>query len=170
MAVGERGLAVRGRPDGRYDVYTSQWGGSDGALASVTRGRSPLAVPGIDWRRRPEPVEFDPFVASLDYLSTAMVYREHGATTAFLPLWFGLPLADHVATSTAGVLVAVRSVAEARSLRQWFRRLKGRLADALITGHLPLSAAPLVLLAAARNLHPRERYVGFSGRTGPDVP
>jgi hypothetical protein len=152
-------------------VYASQWGGSDRVLASVTRGRSPLAVSGIDWRRRPEPVEFDRFVASLDYLSTAMVYREHGATTAFLPLWFGLPLADHVAPPTAGTLVAVRSVPEARALRQWFRRLKGRLADALLTGHLPLSAAPLVLSAAVLSLRPRELYgEGFSERTGPDGP
>lgn len=158
--MAERAVLTRRRPDRRYDVLDARWGATDRALAAVDSGVPPELVEGIDWHRRPDPLPFRRLVATLDYLSTELVYRtDRGDTTVFLPVWFGLPLADTLADPTAGALVSVESLTDVRTLRAGFRTLKAGVADALLAGTLAAPAAPLVICAAIGALSGRERYV-----------
>lgn len=177
--VAERARLARERADGSYAVATSRWGGTDRALAAVCAGIPPTALPGISWETQQERPDFLSVVAELDVLSTELLYRVTSEkTTPLLSLWFGLPLAATTARPTVGALVAVESVSDARALRRWFRSLKGTLADAVTDGLLPLSVAPLVLVAAVVHLSGRERYLlpfpgtaePLSTNTGPDGP
>lgn len=172
MAVAERAVLARGRPDGRYDVFLSRWGGTDRVLAAVAAGRSPFALAGVRWRAGPTGVRFGTLVAALDYPATEMVYRQDGTTTALLPLWFGLPLSDVMAAPTLGALVGVRSLPDARAVRAWFRRVKGALADAVVAGSLPAPVAALAPLAAVGSLRGRPVHVAvdLSAMPGPDAP
>lgn len=164
--VAERALLARERADGSYAVATSRWGGTDRMLAAVCSGIPPIDLPGISWAAQQNRLDFLSVVASLDVLSTEVLYRvASGETTPFLPLWFGLPLVSTTARPTVGALVAVESVHDARALRRGFRSLKGALADAVAAGTLPLSAVPLVLVAAVVHRSGRERYLlPFPGR------
>ena len=157
--MAEQAVLARRRPDGRYDISHSRWGGTNRALAGVVDGVDPAHLPGLEWERRTRGVSFATLVAQLDYLSTAVCYRATTETTPFLALWFGLPFADESAARTAGALVSVSSLADARSLRVAFRTLKGTLTDALVGGDLPSPAAPLVLLAWLAGQRSREIHV-----------
>jgi len=182
--MGERALLARTDSDGCSSLAVSQWGGSESAIDAVCTGTPPTALPDCSWRQRARVREFQTVVARLDYLGTAAVYRvpnQHpveSPATVFLPLWFGLPFATVTANPRVGGLVAVDSLADVRALRRWFRRLKGRLADAITTGSLPIPAATAVLCLAIVSLRHRERYVTvapgtaerFSPETGPDGP
>lgn len=158
--MAERALLVTERRDGGCALATSRWGGTDDALAAVCAGTDPGVLPGVSWSSDGRQPRFSSVVATLDFLSTEVLYRvRDGDTTVYLPVWFGLPLSDRVAAPTVGALVAVESLADARTLRRQFRRLKGALADAVSTGRLPASSPPLVLAAAIANLTDRERHL-----------
>lgn len=160
--VAERAVLARERADGSYAVAISHWGGTDRLLAAVCSGIPPNALPSISWKPRQDHSNFVSVVASLDVLSTELLYRVAGGkTTPFLALWFGLPLASTSAHPAVGALVAVDSLLDARALRRWFRWLKGSLADAVTAGAIPMVAAPLVLSAAISRLSARERYLSL---------
>jgi hypothetical protein len=159
VRVAERAVLARSRNDGRYDLAAARWGGTDRALGRVCAGTAPGSLPGVSWQDGPT-LGFVRLRRSLDYLSTAALYRVRPAgTTAFLPLWFGLGLPSARPSATIGALVAVASLPDARRLRSQFRALKGRLVDALASGTLPATAAPGVLVAAVAGLEARERYL-----------
>lgn len=177
--MAERAILAVGRPDGRCAVATSRWGGTDRALAAVCAGTEPSGLPGVSWTYRESAPDFVSLATHLDYLSTAALYRTCGGeTTVFLPLWFGLPLADLSPSPTAGALVAVDSVSDARTLRRQFRRLKGHLADAVVAGHAPVPVAVYGLWSGVAGLSDRERVLSpLPGRAevlyqgeGPDRP
>ncbi|MEF8784832.1 MAG: hypothetical protein V5A45_02785 [Haloarculaceae archaeon] len=177
--VAERALLASERADGSYAVATSRWGGTDQMLAAVCAGIPPSALPTLSWNAQRDRPDFLSVVATLDVLSTELLYRvANGETTPFLSLWFGLPLASTTARPTVGALVAVESLADARAIRRWFRSLKGNLADEVTAGTLSPSVVPLILVAAVIHLSGRERYLlpfpgtaePLSTNTGPDGP
>lgn len=168
-------LATAGDVD--YSVKVAHWGGTDAAVAAVCAGTPPDSLPAVEWQSTGTTPGFGTAVASLDFLTTATVYRVRETTTVFLSLWFGLPLATAMASPAVGALVAIDSLAEARRLRRQFRTLKNTLADALVAGYLPAPAVPSALRGAIAMLTGRERYLSvpcgaehLSAETGPDVP
>jgi hypothetical protein len=162
--VAERGLLAREPPDGRYTVAPSRWGGPDRALAGVCAGTAPTDLPGVDWVELGSKPDFTAAVTSIDVLATELCYRvADREVTAFLPLWFGLPLASVRAHPNVGALVGIESLAEVRTYRRWFRSLKGELADAVTAGTIPWPVVPLVLVASIDSLAPRERYLSVVG-------
>ena len=140
------GLLVRVR-DGRVDCLHAQWGGSDAAIGAVLDGGQPVEAVA-DWQPAGRKPSLSACLADLDSLRLSAVYLQDGATRVYRPLWFGLPTAGLVAEPTAGVLVRVRSLADARRLRHDWRTLKGLVAEAVTAGRLPLPVVPLVLRAA----------------------
>lgn len=157
--MAERAVLARERSDGRFDVWSAQWGGTERVVAAVCAGRSPLWVPGTVWHLQTIGLEHEAVVETLDYLSTGALYRvQRGETTTFLPLWFGLPFSRTPSATTTGALVAVDSLAEMRHLREWFRRLKGSIAEALLAGDLPAVAGPLVLQTTLAALGGEQYY------------
>lgn len=157
--MAEQAVLARRRQSGRYDLYRSQWAGTNEALIAVSNGKSPTVLDGVEWSSYRSDVMFREVVGSLDYLSTALCYRVGAETTIFLGLWFGLPLPDESATRTAGALVSIDSLADARRLRVQFRTLKKALADGLVAGTVPTSAAPLALSAWVTGQSERETYL-----------
>lgn len=157
--MAERAILARRRCGGRYDCYLSQWGGTNRALAAVCAGVSPSALP-VSWEHRRKMDEFSDVVATLDCLSTEVLYRERqSGTTAFVSFWFGLPLSTASPSGDPGAVVEIFSVQDAMLLRDRFQRLKNALADALVTGDLPPIVAPILLLSAIAGLDRREQYV-----------
>lgn len=176
-SVAERAILARERSDGRYSVATSRWGGTDRALAAVCAGRSPIALRDVTWEPGDERPNFHSVVEQFDYLSMAVCYRVRPTgTIVYLSLWAGLPLTVDTARSSAGALVAVESLPDARTVRRWFRQFKGSIADEISRGNLPVSAAPRLVYAAIASLTDRERYLSIlpgtaerlSPGTGPD--
>jgi hypothetical protein len=157
--MAERAVLARVRRDGRYDAARSRWGGTDRALAAVFAGIPADRLPDVTWTRWQTGVTSSTLVDSLDYLSTSLCYRVTDDTTAFLACWFGLPLVDESADRAAGALVAVNSLDDARRIRRRFRRLKGALADALVAGLLPATAAPFVVAGWVAGLADRATYL-----------
>ncbi len=166
--MAERAALVRRNGRGGWNVYRSQWGGTDRALAAVCAGVAPSGL-AASWEHDRSVDSFTGAVAGLDYLGVELVYREHRGAEPFLALWFGLPVEAAEPHLQAGAAVAVRSLQDARRLRAAFRRDKNRLADALETGALPASAAPFVLLGWTRRLPARELYVVWRGVGFSDV-
>jgi hypothetical protein len=162
--MAEQAVLARRRANGRYDLSRSRWAGTNAALAAVTGGTNPAVLDGVEWRHYRSDVSFPEVVESLDYLSTALCYRAGTGTTTFLCLWFGLPLPDESAPRTAGALVAVNSLADARRLRARFRTLKGALADGILAGALAASTVPFALAAWVTGQSGREVYIpAYSG-------
>jgi hypothetical protein len=157
--MAERAVLARRRRNGRYDLSRSRWAGTNEALAAVTSGSNPAALDGVEWRQYRSDVAFPELVGSLDYLSTSLCYRVGTETTTFLCLWFGLPLPDDSTPRTAGALLSVGSLPDARRLRARFRALKGNLADGQVAGTVPASAAPFVLSGWVTGQPERETYL-----------
>ncbi len=165
--MAERAVLACEREDGRYAVFRSRWGGTDRALGVVCAGISPGSLP-VSWEPTRVESDFPSSVEGFDFLGIEACYRDRrGKTTPFVSLWFGLPLTPIRANPGTGALVEVRSVDDARQVREAFRRLKGRLADALVAGHCPATVAPVALRSALAALDGRERHL-FSppGRPG----
>lgn len=168
--MAERAALVRRQGRGEWNVYRSQWGGTDRALAAVCGGVVPSGL-AVSWRPDRSVDSFTEAVAGLDYLGVELVYREPRGVKPFLALWFGLPLetAEPHPQPQAGATVEIRSLKDARRLRAAFRRDKNRLADALETGALPASAAPFVLFGWIHRLQGRELYVVSRGIGTSDI-
>lgn len=148
--MAERGRLACERPDGLVDVFRARWGGSDAALARVVAGPPRAAFVVADWRVHCRGITRQTVLDRLDYLSTAALYwvRPDGVSVA-LPLWFGLPGFER-ADPGLGAVVGVRSLPDARRLRQCWRALKGAVADELLARRLPPAGAPVALLGALR--------------------
>ena len=157
--MAEWAVLARRRVHGQYVIDRARWGGTNQALARVVAGTPPAALPGVEWSRFRTVADFPPSLTDLDYLSTSVCYRVRTAVTPFLSLWFGLPLAAESAARTAGALLEVHSVTDACRLRARFRRLKGALADAIVTGTLPPLAAAFALVAWVLWIPDRETHL-----------
>lgn len=164
--MAERAVLARQCESGQWEVCRSQWGGTDRALAAVCAGTAPSGLP-VTWTCDRTASGFAEAVAGLDYLGTELLYRDRRAVTPFLALWFGLPLPAAEPAPHTGAAVEVRSLGDARRLRVAFRRLKGRVVDALGAGRLPATVPPWVLLGALSRLTGRELYVVWSNDGSP---
>ena len=167
--MAERAILAHERGDGRYAVSRSRWGGTDRALAAVCAGTAPSSLP-VAWQFERPVDDFPALVRDFDYLGTEVCYRDRaGETTAYMSLWLGLPLASARPDGGAGALVEVRSLADARRLRDAFRRLKSRLAETLQAGDCPATVPPVILRGVLAGLAGRERYVAVSEAAGGDL-
>jgi hypothetical protein len=149
--VGERALARYERPDGRYDVFASQWAGNSHVLASALGNCAAGlgALERADWERngcasREEVVE------RLDYLSITVIYEFSGdGIRVRLPVWLGL---DSLARDDGplppgfGALIPVGSVAEALRVRLGTRWLREAAARAVEVGLVSVPAAVTLLV------------------------
>jgi len=149
--MGERALARCERPDGRHDVFYSQWAGDGDLLLRVLRGgRDGLGVlERLDWERRGS-VPSDGVVERLDYLSTAVVYDVSVQRVRVrLPVWLGLDSLAHDGGPLPpgfGALIPVRDVAAAVRVRLGTRWLREAAARAVEAGVLPVHAAVKLLI------------------------
>ena len=163
VAVGERALALYERPDGRYDVFASQWAGEWAAIAAVlaSDGTHPAVLDRYRWERR-DAGPRAALLADLDYLSTAAVYElSPEAVRVSVPVWLGL---DALAVESDqlpaefGVLVPVNGVHDAIRTRLGCRWLKAAAGRAVETGLLSVPQAVrllvLFLLPASRDVPP----------------
>jgi len=166
--MGERAVLVQRQESGGWTVYRSQWGGTEWALSAVCAGVAPSDLP-VSWEYERSIDRFIRAVASLDYLGTELLYREGEGHGAFLALWFGLPVSGGECSQGSGAAVEVRSLQDARKLREDFREFKGWLADALESGNLPAAAAPFALLGGVCQLRDRELYVLWRGVGASDI-
>ncbi|PSP45407.1 hypothetical protein BRC69_06110 [Halobacteriales archaeon QH_6_66_25] len=123
VAVGERALALYERPDGRYDVFASQWAGEWAAIAAVlaSDGTHPAVLDRYRWERLRVSV---PVPLGLDALA---VEGEQ------LPVEFG-------------VLVPVNDVHDAIRTRLGCRWLKAATGRAVETGLLSVPQAVRLLV------------------------
>jgi len=166
--MAERAALVKHKRSGGWEVYLSQWGGTDRALSAVCAGVVPSELP-VSWEYDRSLNGFSEAFPGLDYLGTELLYREQEGHTAFLVLWYGLPLATADCRLQAGTAVEVHSLQDARRLRVAFRAFKRMLADAIDAGTVPASAAPLALVGSIHLLQGRERYVVWRGVEPSDV-
>jgi hypothetical protein len=149
--MAERGRLACERPDGLVDVFGARWGGSDAVLARAVAGPPRNVFSAADWHISRRGSTRQTVLDEFDYLSTAALYwlGSDGASVA-LPLWFGLPGFERADTGL-GALVGVRSLADARRVRRFWRALKGAVADDLLAGRLAPASAPVVLCGAVRD-------------------
>lgn len=146
-AVAEPGLLAVARPDGRDDLFRARWAGSDATLAALVGATAREALAAAPWTPAGRAVLRGAWLARLDYLRTAAVYVcAPAGVEVYLSLWVGLPTVGLGADPAAGLLVRVDSLADARTLRRRWRRLKGAVADAVAAGTVPLPAVPACLL------------------------
>ncbi|MFB6188296.1 MAG: DUF6735 family protein [Halapricum sp.] len=151
--MAHRALVAYERPDGRYDVHTSRWGGLDCRLARTITGRDPYASGDVDPVPRVVARPFDEVLTMVDLARHEAVYRvsaEYEIET-YLPLWFGLAYyvgGVDLDDRPDGVLVAVENAADAADLREWFLAAKDTVAEAVTGGYLDLPTAQSVLADA----------------------
>jgi hypothetical protein len=90
----------------------------------------------------------------VDPVRHEVLYRVERDQTVriYCVLWLGMAhyLGESAAVDGGGLLVAVDSLAAARTLQRWLRATKGLLADAVAAGHLDPAAAGDALRTAAR--------------------
>lgn len=166
--MAERAALLQCAVSDGWEVSLSEWGGTDRALSAICAGVAPSKLP-VSWEYDRTVGDFGEAVAGLDYLGTELLYREGEGQTAFLVLWFGLPLARADCHLQAGTVVEVHSLHDATTVRAGFREFKGVLADAIEAATLPASAAPVALLGSIHALQGRERYVVWQGAHPSDV-
>lgn len=167
--MAHRALVAYERPDGRYDVHTSRWGGLECRLARTITPADPFADGAVDPEPRGLAREFDAVCTMVDLARHEALYRvgRAYAVETFLPLWFGLdhylddPLAGE--GDPEGLLVGVESADEAAELRRWLRAAKAVLAEAVDAGYLAPDDAQAVLERATRR-RAGERTVLKPGR------
>lgn len=152
--VGERALAACRRPDGRYDIYYSQWAASDAVLAELLDAGQPpryATLTELDWQYHAIHTS-ETLVQSLDYLAMEAVYLLSPAgLTVSLPVWLGFGRPNESVDPTTGVLVQVHSLVEYRQLRATVRFLKGVFRDGIRAGLLSDSCAVSLLVIGLRN-------------------
>jgi hypothetical protein len=159
IEMAERALLARQREDYWYECYRARWGGTDRALGATFGGINPADLPSTDWEFS-ERAPFRAIVENLDYLAMSALYREtRDGLTVFVPLWFGLLLDDKKLPSTAGALLSVSSLPDARGVRDWFREIKGTLADVVRAGRLSRYGAISMLQDIISRIPDRERHV-----------
>lgn len=161
--MGERALVAVERPDGRYDLRHSQWGGAATRLRAVLGSDDEVEAV----LRTATPVLSDvaaPVVADyLDPREYELLYVVGDSVTVYLVCRLGTETAGRERDGTpesvvrnAAALVPLTDATTATRLRRFLRPSKAVLADAVDAGLLPQWAAI--------------RYLGAALSGRPDVP
>ena len=147
--MGHRALVAYRRPDRRYDIRYSHWGGDGVSLADRITAEAPLAdgavnpdllANAID-RERVLTAHLDPCIYELLYLvSPGADYRVSPYRVCWLEWGDGRE-------DGRGAIVAVADDAADRRVRTWFRATKTALADVIEMGALSRRAAQAYLEA-----------------------
>jgi len=153
--VAHRALVIYERPDGRYDVHTSRWGGLDCQLSRTITPTDPYAGDAVDPVPRVVARPFEDVLTMVDPARHEALYRVSAeyAIDIYLPLWLGLdhylgaPLTDR---DPPGLLVTVEHPGDADAFREWFRAAKDTVAEAVRGGYLDPVSARDVLEDAVR--------------------
>ena len=163
--MGHRALVAYRRPDRRYDLRYSHWGGDDLSFADRISAATPLAAGAIEpalvadsiTRDRVLTEQLDPRVYEALYLvDPAADY----AVDAYRVCWLewddghhggersggSRATSDPIGDGSRGAVVAV-DPADDRALRVWFRATKTALADVIELGGLSRPAAQAYLEA-----------------------
>lgn len=143
--MGNRALVACHRERGVYDLYRSQWAGSESRTASVLAavGHEPTsALLGCEWSSAGV-ASLSGLLKSFDYLAFDILYLVSASgVQVFYPVWLGVPTGATEGTRpTDGVLVRVESIAAVRALRRRCRRLKEFLGTGVETSVLTPSDA-----------------------------
>ena len=147
--MGHRALVAYRRPDRRYDLRYSHWGGEDRSLVDRIDAETPLADGAVESDLLAAAIERDRILT--DYLDPcvyeALYLVEPGAeyrVSAYRVCWLEWPMGQD---GGRGAIVAVESEAADRRVRTWFRATKTTLADVVEMGVLSRRAARTYLEA-----------------------
>jgi len=173
--VAHRALVAYERPDGRYDIHASRWGGLDCRLADAISPVDPYAGDAVDPVPRVIARPFGDMLTMADPARHEALYRVSAeyVVDTYLPLWFGL--AHYLGESllgggpgdrqSDGLVVAVDSPADAEAFREWFQAAKDTVAEAVVGGYLSRADAQAVLAdAVSQRGTGREVFAPWSGR------
>lgn len=146
--MGHRALVAYERPDRRYDLRYSQWGGDDLILADRLTPETPLADGAVDAPLLADSITRDRILAEhLDpcvYEALYLVARDW-SIESFRVCW--LERGDDP-DGDRGAIVRVESARDDRDLRAWFRATKTVLGDVIEMGALSKRAAGAYLEAS----------------------
>jgi hypothetical protein len=158
--VAHRALVAYERPDGRYDVHSSRWGGLDCRLAETISAVDPYAGETVDPAPRVVARPFADVLTMIDPARHEALYRVSSeyVVDTYLPLWYELghylggSVFDHESARQRpeGIVVAVDSPADADAFREWFQAAKDTVAEAVLGGYLSRADARAVLADAVR--------------------
>ncbi|QRV14339.1 hypothetical protein JMJ58_15535 [Haloterrigena salifodinae] len=147
--MGHRALVAYRRPDRRYDLRYSHWGGEDITLADRISAETPLGDGDVDGDLFAEAIDRDRLL--IEYLDPccyeALYVVEPGGdyrVTAYRVCWLEWPGGRD---GNRGAIVAVENDAADRRVRTWFRATKTALADVVEMGVLSWRAARTYLEA-----------------------
>lgn len=147
--MGHRALVAYRRPDRRYDLRYSHWGGEDGSFGDRISAETPLADGAVDadlladsiTRDRILTDHLDPCIHEMLYLvAPGSDYRVSAYRVCWLEWGDGRD-------GGRGAIIAVDSAAADRTVRTWFRATKTALADIIEMGALSRRAAQAYLEA-----------------------
>jgi hypothetical protein len=152
--VAHRALVAYERPEGRYDIHTSRWGGLDCQLARTITPTDPYAGGTVDPVPRVVARPFEDVLTMVDPVRHEALYRvsvEYAVET-YLPLWLGLEhyLGASLTDEPQGLLVTVDSPDDVEAFREWFRAAKDTVAEAVLGGYLDAVSARDVLADAIK--------------------
>ncbi|WP_049928507.1 DUF6735 family protein [Halopiger goleimassiliensis] len=140
--MGHRALVAYRRPDDRYDLRYSHWGGEDPSLAGRIDAHTPLADGAVDASPLAESISFDGVLTRyLDPCTYELLYvvapDAAYAADVYRVCW--LEWADRPGTDR-GVVVETTPERD-RALEAWTRATKTTLADVVDMGRLSENAA-----------------------------
>lgn len=148
--MGHRALVAYRRPDRRYDLRYSHWGGDELALASRITAGTPLADGAVDAAPLARSVARDRLLAAhLDPRSYEALYlvTRDGSVESYRVCWLEW---DGGRDDGRGAIVAVAPGPDDRDLRTWFRATKTVLGDGIEMGCLSRGVARTYLEARIR--------------------
>ncbi|ELZ18530.1 hypothetical protein C477_10703 [Haloterrigena salina JCM 13891] len=147
--MGHRALVAYRRPDQRYDLRYSHWGGEAVALGDRISAETPLGDGDVDGDLLAEAIDRDRLL--IEYLDPccyeALYVVEPGGdyrVTAYRVCWLEWPDGRD---GDRGAIVTVENDAADRRVRTWFRATKTTLADVVEMGVLSWRAARTYLEA-----------------------
>ena len=169
--MGHRALVAYRRPDRRYDLRYSHWGGEGPSLGTAIDAATPLADGAVDSSPVAESLAFDRILTEfLDPCSYELLYvvspEEGYAVETYRVCWLEL---DDGRTDDRGAIVETTASRD-RALEAWFRATKTTLADVVEMGCLSAAAARSYLESRVCT---DERGVGYTylgRRTEPAPP
>jgi hypothetical protein len=133
-AMGHRALVAYERPDGRYDVHYSHWGGENLSLGARISRETPLAVGAVEASPLAGPM---PFERLLECVVDPCIYEAlYVVDLAFETVtthvcWLGW---NEEPDERRGALVVSDSTVDDREFSTWLRATKTVLADLVDVG------------------------------------